>query len=101
MRAYPEESDLLVRQQRDVVSEKVAANEEIRETQLRLGLGGAVQPLPFLCECDDVRCRRLVRLPAEEYVSARAAPTRRIVADGHPHDGRIILSRRGYAIMEG
>jgi hypothetical protein len=83
-----------------VVSEKIAANEQIRETQVRLGFGGVAQPLPFLCECDDVRCRYLVRLKAEKYASARAAPTRRIVAEGHPYEGRIIVSGPGYVIAE-
>ena len=82
-----------------MVSEKVAANEQIRETQVRLGFGAA-QPLPFLCECDDVHCRDLVLLPAEEYGCARAAPTRRVVAAGHPYAGSIIVSRPGYVIIE-
>src|SRR5436189_3437741 len=30
------------------------ANEEIRRTQVDLGLSG--QPVPFLCECDDETC---------------------------------------------
>ena len=83
-----------------MVSLKVVANEQIRETQIRLGFADATQPLPFLCECDDVRCRDLIRLRAEEYVSARAMPTRRIVAEGHADDGRIIVSGPGYAIIE-
>ena len=82
-----------------MVSEKVAVNEQIRETQVRLGLGGP-QALPFLCECDDVRCRDLLRLTADEYAEARAGPSRRLVADGHSYSGRIIVSGSGYAIAE-
>jgi hypothetical protein len=99
VRAYPEESDRLVRQQRDVVSEKVAANEEIRETQVRLGLGDG-RSLPFLCECDDVSCRSLVRMTAQTYAETRAVPTRRIVADRHPCDGSIISRGPGYVVVE-
>jgi hypothetical protein len=82
-----------------VVSEKVAANEEIRETQLRLGLGGA-HLLPFLCECDDVRCRSLVRLSPHEYADARAVPSRQIVLEGHAYDGKIVARGSGYVVAE-
>jgi hypothetical protein len=54
---------------------------EIRETRVRLGLGEA-QPLPFLCEYGDLRCRELVRLRTDEYAAAQAVPSRRIVVRG-------------------
>jgi hypothetical protein len=82
-----------------VVSEKVAANEEIRATQLQLGLGDG-RSLPFLCECDDVLCRSLVRLTAAEYAEARAVPSRRIVAEGHSHEGAVVARGAGYVIAE-
>jgi hypothetical protein len=82
-----------------VVSEKVAANEEIRATQIRLGLGGA-ESLPFLCECDDMGCRSLVRMSPEAYTGARAVPSRRIVAEGHSFEGAIVADGPGYAVVE-
>ena len=82
-----------------MVSEKVAANEEIRETQVRLGLGES-RRLPFLCECADVECRDLLLLTPEEYAVARARPSRCIVAQGHPYEGRIIDRGPGYVITE-
>jgi hypothetical protein len=82
-----------------VVSEKVAANEEIRATQVRLGLGGA-HLLPFLCECEDVRCRSVVRLSPEEYADARSVPSRQIVLEGHAYEGTIVARGSGYVIAE-
>ncbi len=76
-----------------MVSEKVAATAEIRETQVRLGLGGA-QPSPFLCEFGDLRCRELVRLRTDEYAAAR------VVLRVHRCEGRIILNGAGYVIGE-
>ena len=83
-----------------MVWEKVAANEEIREAQIRLGLGDG-RSLPFLCECDDVLCRRVVRLTAEEYAETRAAQSRQIVSEGHSFVGTIVSRGPGYVVAEG
>ncbi len=82
-----------------MVSKKIAANEEIRETQVRLGLGDG-RSLPFLCECDDVLCRSVVRLTAEVYAEARAVPSRQIVAEGHAFGGTIVSRGHGYMVAE-
>ena len=82
-----------------MVSEKVAASEEIRETQIRHGLGGA-QLLPFLCECEDVRCRSVVQLSPEEYADARSVPSRQIVLEGDAYEGTIVAHGSGYVIAE-
>jgi hypothetical protein len=82
-----------------VLPEKVAANERIRETQADLGLGDGDR-LPFLCECDDVRCRTLVRLTVAEYRGVRATAGRGVVIDGHPHNGRVVSSGPGYLVAE-
>lgn len=39
-------------------------------------------PVPFLCECSDVRCDELVRLTLEEYRRARSSGLR-VAAPGH------------------
>jgi hypothetical protein len=82
-----------------VVPQKVEANERIRRTQTELGLGAADR-LPFLCECDDVLCRTLVRLTPVEYESARSSGDRCIVVRGHPYRGRVVLDGDGYAVIE-
>jgi hypothetical protein len=82
-----------------MVPEKVEANERIRATQRELGLGDGDR-LPFLCECDDVGCRALIRLTSAEYAEARASSERYLVVEGHPYDGRIVQSGRGYVIAE-
>jgi hypothetical protein len=38
---------------------------------------------PFLCECGDERCTRVVRLATEEYAQVRAHPARFVVVPGH------------------
>jgi hypothetical protein len=82
-----------------VVPEKVYANEHIRRTQAELGLGDG-DKLPFLCECDDVLCRTLVRLTVAEYGVARAAGDRCVVVDGHPYSGSVVFDGDGYAVID-
>lgn len=38
---------------------------------------------PFLCECEDLRCRQMLRLSREEYEAVRARPNRFVVTPGH------------------
>lgn len=39
--------------------------------------------LPFLCECADVTCTKVVQLSAQEYEAVRQSPVRFINARGH------------------
>lgn len=80
------------------------ANELIRESQVELGVDGG--RLPFLCECEDERCRTVVQLTAGEYEHVRAEPTHFLVAAGHPasgghsieqHDGWCVVEKDGLA----
>lgn len=82
-----------------MVTEKVEANEQIRRAQARLGLGDG-EKLPFLCECDDVACRTILKLTTAEYDSARIRDGRCIVVPGHPHGGRVVHDGDGYAVVE-
>ena len=77
---------------------KVEANEHIRAKQAELGIDSGNR-LPFLCECDDTRCRTIIRLPAADYDGARGAG-RYVVSHGHPATGRIVASGEGYAVVE-
>ncbi len=40
------------------------ANDTIAERARQLGIGG---PIPFICECSNDRCFRLVHITADEY----------------------------------
>lgn len=77
---------------------KAAANERIRATQIELGIDSG-NPLPFLCECDDLTCRAIIRLTAALYGEARAGG-RFVVGEGHPAGGRIVEAGDGYMVVE-
>jgi hypothetical protein len=66
-----------------VLQEKVEANESLRARQTELGLLPE-QALPFLCECDDVTCRAIIRLTAAEYAAIRTTEGRCVCVEGHP-----------------
>ena len=82
-----------------MLREKIEANERIRQTQVELGLRGE-ERLPFLCECDDVSCRALVRLTVSEYAEVRGGMDRYVVIEGHAHDGRVVSTGQGYFVAE-
>ena len=66
--------------------------------------------VPFLCECGDRRCTKVVRLSPDEYETVRADPNRFFIVPGHndreteqvvddaDHDGAIEDSDR-YAVV--
>jgi hypothetical protein len=83
-----------------MLREKVEANERIRTAQIELGIGDGDR-VPFLCECDDVRCRSLIRMTTAEYGEARATATRCVVLEGHAGgDGRVVKVGEGYILLE-
>ncbi len=58
----------------------VAANERIVAKARELEYDA---PIPLLCECTDLRCRRIVRTPLDAYDTARAPPWQAITVPGH------------------
>ena len=48
-----------------------------------LGLVGADEPVPFVCECGDGECIEGVELTVDEYTSAHSAPNRFTVKPEH------------------
>lgn len=82
-----------------MLPEKVEANERIREAQVELGVGDG-DKLPFLCECDDVSCRELIRLTSAEYGAVRESAGRYVVVEGHSWDGRVVTGGEGYLVAE-
>ena len=60
-------------------------------------------PLPFLCECADVRCTEIVRLTAAEYEAIRSDATRFATVPGHEGDEEsttVVEENDRYAVVE-
>lgn len=66
------------------------ANERVEERlgELTLDRGRS----PFLCECEDLHCREMVRLTREEYESVRSRPNRFVLVCGHSFTEAHVLS---------
>jgi hypothetical protein len=50
-------------------------------------------PIPFLCECSDIRCFARLQLTLEEYGSVRAQAGQYLIKPGHQLSGGIILEQ--------
>jgi hypothetical protein len=73
-------------------------NKHIEERRAELRIEERV---PYVCECEDARCRELVRLSPAEYRTARVDDRHFILADGHPfRSGRIVDRSDGYIVVE-
>jgi len=49
--------------------------------------------LPFLCECADQSCTRVVELSLDEYAEARRHPARFVTLTGHEHaDAEVVVA---------
>ena len=76
-----------------------AANERVERQLDELTLEDGRSP--FLCECEDLRCREIVRLTREEYESVRAEPNRFVIAAGHHFThARVISDGNGHQVIE-
>jgi hypothetical protein len=77
------------------------ANERIQGAAAAYAVDGLV---PFLCECPDPTCTKLVRMPLDDYEAVRSTPTRFINALGHadsPDEWSTVVARRdSYEIVE-
>jgi hypothetical protein len=75
------------------------ANERVEERlgELTLEEGRS----PFLCECEDLHCREMVRLSREEYEAVRSRPNRFVIAPGHPYtEARVVSDRERFLVIE-
>jgi hypothetical protein len=59
------------------------ANESLAPEARALRGGDEAALVPFLCECPDVRCTRVLMLSLEEYEAVRAHPHDAICLHGH------------------
>ena len=79
-----------------------AANERIEEAAEEFGVEGG--PLPFLCECADRECTKIVLLERDEYAAIRANPRRFLIVPGHERVAagatKVVESHEGYEVVE-
>lgn len=73
------------------------ANERIRAAEQ--ALDPPVERVPYLCECDDVGCRELVRLTASEYERVRADGAMFAILRGHSSEGEIVEEHDDYLVV--
>ena len=77
------------------------ANEEISEAAAELEFR---DPIPFLCECGDGRCRQIVELGRDDYETVRQTPTHFFVVPGHEQvagpSGRVVARMREHVVVE-
>ena len=75
------------------------ANESLEDEATDLGLGD--EPTPYLCECEDERCVKIVQLNREEYEAVRAKPKRFVMVPGHQEpDDVVIRDDAGFTVIE-
>jgi ABC-type sulfate/molybdate transport systems ATPase subunit len=56
---------------------------------------------PYLCECDEERCTKVVLLAHDEYEAVRAHPRTFVLMSGHQApDDRVLREDRDYVIVE-
>jgi hypothetical protein len=73
------------------------ANERIRATERELE--PPLEHVPYLCECDDVECRELIRLTARDYERVRADGATFAIAPGHSSEGDVVERHGEYLVV--
>ena len=75
------------------------ANEGLEKKADELGFG--VARTPYLCECEEHACTKVIELRREEYEAARAHPRRFVMVPGHQEDDdRVIEEQDRFTIIE-
>lgn len=78
------------------------ANEAIRARASHLS--SDMELVPFICECADLRCTKILRLTLDEYEAVRAHGRRFLMAPGHSdaagEHGRIVAEQASYVVFE-
>ena len=73
------------------------ANEQIRAAERELD--PPLERVPYLCECDDVRCHEPVRLTAEEYERVREDGATFVIVAGHSSEGDVVEEHADYLVV--
>jgi hypothetical protein len=78
-----------------------AANEALRANRPDPDDRG-LDPYPFLCECGDRTCTRVIEVPLAAYSEVREHPSRFLVLPGHADHGaeHLIEEADGYHTVE-
>ena len=92
-----------------VMEERIGRNNAtFREANERIsaaaGSYGVDMAIPFICECSDPACSRIVRLRLEQYEEVRADPRHFLNMPGHEVASQgaavVVAERDGYSIVE-
>ena len=76
-----------------------AANERLKAKVADISLPGDL--IPFLCECDDPRCRQPVRLTLDEYEAVRRSAGRFVLVSGHEtHFDEVVERHDRFKVVE-
>lgn len=73
------------------------ANEAIRTAERELD--PPLDRVPYICECDDVRCRETIRLTAAEYERIRDDGATFAIARGHSSAGNVVEEHGDYLVV--
>jgi hypothetical protein len=77
------------------------ANEAIAESADDMDIEGGI---PFLCECAEPTCTKIVRMTLDEYAQIRSDPTHFVNAAGHEVAargwGEVIAETNGYVVVQ-
>jgi hypothetical protein len=73
------------------------ANEQIRAAER--ALEPPLDRVPYLCECDDLECRELVALTADEYAHVREDGATFAITPGHATEGSVTEEHEGYVVV--
>jgi hypothetical protein len=79
------------------------ANEEIEERAKGLDESLTLELMPFLCECAERDCTRVIRLTLDEYEAVRAQPTRFAIVPGHEsdlEDEEVVSRNERFSVVE-
>ena len=58
-----------------------------------------LERVPYLCECDDVRCHEPIRLTAGEYERVREDGATFLIVPGHSTDGDVVAQHDHYLVV--
>jgi hypothetical protein len=78
------------------------ANEDLLAKRSELLGDESDEPAPFLCECADRRCTRVLRLPRDAYERIHADRARFIVLPGHELSSeieRVVDQGNGFLVV--
>ena len=53
----------------------------------------------FVCECEDARCTRVLRLTEAEYEALRSRPQQFAVLPGHQHSYEVVSRASRYVVV--